>query len=82
MKRDVSPFRNLVTLRYQREVVVSDCLDCPWIREIESTKGKKDYVCSESGKQLEEDPWLGPPEWCPLRQGNQLISFRYKSKDI
>lgn len=63
-------------------ITVENCASCPFY-----TKGETDLWCDidlEKGRQIPprspqvRQPPLAPPDWCPLRTADRLVTLRVK----
>lgn len=64
-------------------IVVTDCASCPFVIADESP-----WLCDALGFDTEANPrqlpdqltgdvpWPPPPDWCPLREADRLVTLR------
>ena len=66
-------------------IIVTDCASCPFVVADQSP-----WYCDAQGfgtwanpRELPDQrvggtPWPPPPEWCPLREADRLVTLRAK----
>lgn len=66
-------------------IIVTDCASCPFVISDEPP-----WLCDAQGFDTEANPrelpdqrvggvpWPPPPEWCPLREADRVVTLRSK----
>jgi hypothetical protein len=71
-------------------IIVEDCASCPFT--ITSDDSAEPWLCDALGFETDGNPrklpeqrhlpggWPPPPDWCPLREADRLVTLRPRSK--
>jgi hypothetical protein len=72
-----------------KTIEVNYCANCPFVSSTENRD--EPWLCDAIGAQdghsdprelpeqrIHPEPWPEPPDWCPLRHGDRLVTLRVR----
>lgn len=73
-------------------IIVTECASCPFVMAPDDPSNPDEpWRCDAHGFDIDGDPrtlpeqrwhatWPPPPEWCPLREADRLVTLRKKGE--